>query len=171
MMFCSFHFDFLQFFSTSISIYRKTCLNWTPLGLTNLFSLDRYLVYSGFGLDRFHCIYITSYTYHKNTQVLKNLHQIQIILIFTCKIISFVKVYDINSLFNIWSSWSKINIYNALIFSLYMIAKNIFKTNYIRIQEIQALPHKENGLLSICRNGRNLMDIISSQTNTVFHFL
>jgi hypothetical protein len=28
-------------------IYSKTCLNWTPLGLNNLFSLDRCLVYTG----------------------------------------------------------------------------------------------------------------------------
>ena len=135
MMFCSFHFDFLQFFSTSISIYRKTCLNRTPLGETNLFSLDRYLVFTGIcftqglvqtGFTVFILHHILTTRIHKYWE---NLHQIKIIL-FTSKIISFVKVYDINSLFNIWSSWSiKINIYNALIFSLYMIAKNSLKTN------------------------------------------
>ena len=31
--------------------YSETCLNWTPLGLKTLFSLDRCLVYSGFGLQ------------------------------------------------------------------------------------------------------------------------
>ena len=29
------------------TIYSKTCLNRTPLGLKNLFSLDRCLVYAG----------------------------------------------------------------------------------------------------------------------------
>jgi hypothetical protein len=31
----------------NMKLYSKTCLNRTPLGLTNLFSLDRYLVYTG----------------------------------------------------------------------------------------------------------------------------
>ena len=49
-----------------------------------------------------------------------------------------------------------------------MIAKNIFKKI---LYSNTRNPSMENGLLSICRNGRNLMDIISFQTNTVFHFL
>jgi hypothetical protein len=28
-------------------MYSKTCLNWTPMGLKNLLSLYRYLVYTG----------------------------------------------------------------------------------------------------------------------------
>ena len=33
--------------SLCIYYYSQTCLNWTPLGLNNLFSLDRCLVYTG----------------------------------------------------------------------------------------------------------------------------
>ena len=59
-------------------LFSETCLNRTPLGLKNLFSLDRWLVYTGlnyirhlvggtvksvwfrqvFGLDRFQCIWL-----------------------------------------------------------------------------------------------------------------
>jgi hypothetical protein len=60
-------FSWLFFIVKFVYIYSKTCLNRTPVGLKNLFSLDRFklhrtisrwgckvcLVYSGFCLDRF----------------------------------------------------------------------------------------------------------------------
>ena len=46
----SLDFQFLiphKVFLAFINNYSKTCFNRTPMGLNNLFSLDRYLIYTG----------------------------------------------------------------------------------------------------------------------------